>query len=121
MKPCSPKPLRTNIVAVIMALASPALLSACSMTLPVRGISQESDEVFKGVATGHMDGAGEIKIVSSKGATCEGTFVYVNDRQGEGVFLCSDGRNGPFRFVSTGSRGTGTGVLGGKSFTFTFG
>jgi hypothetical protein len=50
-----------------------------------------------------------------------GTFVYATEREGEGVFRCADGRSGPFRFVSTGTRGTGQGDLGGKRFTFTFG
>ena len=96
-------------------------VSACSMTVPVRGLVQNSDETFRGTATGYMDGAGNLRIVSSKGTTCEGDFVYVTRRTGEGVFQCSDGRSGPFRFVSTGSRGNGQGNLGGQIFTFTFG
>jgi hypothetical protein len=97
------------------------LLAACSMTLPVRGFVQNSDETFSGSATGYMDGAGVLTINSNKGASCAGNFVYVNRRQGEGVFSCTDGRSGPFRFVSTGSRGTGYGTLGSQNFTFTFG
>ncbi|MCD9087348.1 hypothetical protein [Stenotrophomonas sp. SY1] len=97
------------------------LLSACSMTLPVRGQIQGSDEQFTGTATGRMDGGGELSIVSNKGATCKGTFVYAERRKGEGVFTCDDGRTGPFQFVSTGTRGTGYGDLGGQRFTFTFG
>jgi hypothetical protein len=105
-------------------LASAALcllLTACSMTLPVQGFVQNSDESFSGSATGYMDGSGHLSIVSSKGTTCSGNFVYVNSRRGEGVFQCSDGRSGPFWFVSTGTRGTGYGTLGGQNFTFTFG
>lgn len=98
-----------------------ALLTACSMTLPVRGQLQTSDETFSGTATGYPDGGGVLKIVSSKGAVCEGNFVYVTSRQGEGVFNCNDKRSGPFSFVSTGTRGTGYGSLGGERFTFTFG
>lgn len=96
-------------------------LSGCSMTLPVKGQLQKTDEHFSGTATGYMDGSGVLKIVTSKGSVCEGNFVYVTTRQGEGVFACDDKRSGPFSFVSTGSKGTGFGELGGERFTFTFG
>ena len=96
-------------------------LSGCSLTLPVRGQVQNSDEAFTGSATGFMDGSGNLSIVTSKGTVCSGDFVYVTSRTGEGVFTCNDGRSGPFRFVSTGSRGTGYGSLGGQNLTFTFG
>jgi hypothetical protein len=96
-------------------------LSGCSLTLPVSGLVQNSSETFTGTATGYMGGAGQLEITSSNGATCKGTFVYVTPRQGAGTFRCSDGRSGPFNFVSTGAAGTGQGDLGGQHFTFTFG
>ena len=55
------------------------------------------------------------------GAACRGTFVYTTERTGEGTLNCDDGRSGPFTFVSTGRRGTGSGSLNGRPFTFTFG
>jgi hypothetical protein len=91
------------------------------MTLPVRGQIQNSNETFSGSATGYIDGAGTLTIISSKGVKCSGNFVYIKSRQGKGVFNCNDGRSGPFEFVSTGSHGTGFGDLGGQRFTFTFG
>ena len=106
-----------RIVTVSIALA----LGGCTLTLPVRGVVQNTPETFQGTATGHIDGAGELTITTSSGATCRGTFVYVTGRQGEGTFQCSDGRSGPFRFVSTGMRGTGEGDLGGQRITFSFG
>lgn len=109
-------------IALIAASSLVALtLSGCSMTLPVRGLIQDGDERFTGTATGYMGGSGNLKVASTKGATCAGDFVYVTSRTGEGVFECSDGRSGPFRFVSTGSRGNGQGTLGRQTFTFTFG
>jgi hypothetical protein len=102
-------------------LPAALLLASCSMTLPVTGQVQSTGETFSGSATGKMDGAGHLTIVSSKGATCRGNFVYVSSREGEGTFNCSDGRSGPFTFVSTGSRGTGKGTLDGQPFIFTFG
>lgn len=97
------------------------LLSGCAMTLPVRGQSNDGREVFAGSATGYMDGGGTLTLSSNRGRRCQGTFVYVTNRKGSGTFTCSDGNSGPFEFVSTGTRGTGTGNIGGKPFTFTFG
>lgn len=105
---------------VLVAIAA-AGLAGCSMTLPVRGQLDSGAEIFTGSATGYMDGAGTLEIVSNAGRTCAGDFVYVTRREGSGTFLCDDGQSGPFSFVSTGSRGTGTGTIGGRVFTFTFG
>jgi hypothetical protein len=105
-----------------LTLLTACNLAACSMTLPVQGLIQSSSETFTGVATGYLDGGGDLKIVSSKGATCQGNFVYINSRQGRGIFTCDDKRTGPFEFVSTGTRGTGTGDMSnGERLIFTFG
>lgn len=104
-------------VICLVALA----LSGCAMTLNVRGQSAGGDETFTGTATGYMDGAGTLTITSNKGRQCTGDFVYMNSRQGAGTFTCNDGASGPFNFVSTGQRGTGTGTIGDTKFTFTFG
>jgi hypothetical protein len=109
-----------KLATIVLALGI-ALVSACSMTLPVRGQVQNSDEEFAGTATGYINGGGNLTIVSNKGATCKGNFVYETNRRGSGVFTCDDGRTGPFEFASTGSSGTGFGDLGGQRFTFTFG
>lgn len=104
-----------------LVLLLPVLLCGCAMTLPVKGQAGDGSETFTGSATGYMDGGGSLTIASNKGRKCSGTFVYVNKREGSGTFNCDDGNSGPFTFVSTGMRGTGTGTLGGTSFTFTFG
>jgi hypothetical protein len=109
------------IAKLFVALAAMSVLAACSMTLPVTGQSAEGDETFTGSATGYVDGGGTLEIASSKGRKCSGTFVYVTRRNGSGTFTCTDGQSGPFNFVSTGTRGTGTGTIGGRSFTFSFG
>lgn len=96
-------------------------LAGCSLTLPVQGQVSGTGETFTGSATGYLDGAGNLQIKSNTGVTCTGLFVYKTKREGAGTFKCSDGRTGPFTFVSTGRRGTGSGKLGGKPFTFTFG
>lgn len=105
-----------------MTLAAALIaLAGCSMTLPVRGQVGQAGETFAGTATGYMDGAGDLTVTTSKATTCTGAFVYETARRGAGTFTCSDGRTGPFEFVSTGSRGTGTGRLNGEVVTFTFG
>jgi hypothetical protein len=91
------------------------------MPLPLRGQTEAGDETFTGMATGYADGGGTLELLSNKGMKCNGTFVYVTGRNGEGTFTCSNGRNGSFTFVSTGTRGTGKGNIGGRGFTFTFG
>jgi hypothetical protein len=108
---------RWSIFAALAALT----LGGCSDTLPVRGILASTGDRFTGTATGYVDGSGNLSIMFASGRTCSGEFVYVNARQGEGTFECSDGATGPFSFVSAGQRGTGTGTLSGQLFTFTFG
>lgn len=110
-----------NSTLLIAASFALSVLQGCSMTLPVKGQVQNSTETFTGTATGYIDGGGNLKIISSKGAMCEGNFVYTSQREGKGVFNCDDKRSGPFEFVSTGSRGTGFGDLSGERFIFTFG
>ena len=106
---------------LVAPVAGALLLAGCGMTLPVQGQLESGKETFTGSATGYLDRSGDLTIVSSGGTTCTGDFVYTSRRRGEGVFQCSDGRSGPFSFVSTGMSGTGTGRLGGENFTFTFG
>lgn len=106
---------------VIVIAALLPMLSACNMTLPVHGQMADGSETFTGKATGGIDGSGTLNIKSSRGRSCVGNFVYVTQRTGQGTFTCSDGRSGPFNFVSTGTKGSGTGTIGGRTFTFTFG
>lgn len=106
---------------VLEASALGFVLSGCSMTLPLQGQTVTGDETFTGKATGYLDGGGTLELVSSKGKHCTGTFVYVSHRDGAGTFTCTNGQSGSFDFVSTGTRGTGTGKIGDRPFTFTFG
>ena len=96
-------------------------LAACGTTQPVRGAMEDGTETFTGSATGQLDGGGTLQITSTKGLSCSGQYVYESFRNGRGTFNCTNGQSGPFEFVSTGTRGTGTGRIGGRPFTFTFG
>lgn len=111
-----------KLISSLFFVALPVLfLSACSMTVPVKGQFASGSQSFSGTATGYIGGTGNLKVTSTDGITCTGDFVYVTSRKGEGTFVCSDGRSGPFQFVSNGSSGTGTGQIGNEMVTFTFG
>lgn len=110
-----------SVARAVVLVAIGAAIAGCSMTLPVQGVVEGGGETMTGTATGYTNGGGNLEITTSKGTTCKGNFVYVTHRQGSGVFNCSDGRSGPFDFVSTGTSGTGKGTFGGQNFTFTFG
>jgi hypothetical protein len=105
-----------------LALAAGALLSltACAAHR-VEGVVEGGREAFSGGSFREVDGGGVLTVNSSLGVICTGNFVYIRPREGTGTFSCSDGRTGPFSFVSTGLRGTGSGVVGGKRFVFSFG
>lgn len=105
----------------LSATAICVLVSGCAMTLPLRGQTETGDETFTGSATGYTDGGGTLQLISNKGMKCSGNFVYVSHRDGEGTFTCNNGKSGSFSFVSTGTRGTGTGSIAGRKFTFSFG
>lgn len=108
-------------ITLLVLVLSSSVLTGCSETLPVTGSFADGSATIDGTATGHLDGAGTLNLTTSTGLKVTGTFVYTTMRTGEGIFKSSDGRSGPFTFVSTGSRGTGTGKLGNETITFTFG
>lgn len=97
-------------------------LAGC-LTLPVTGEYKDESEKFLGSATGYMNGTGDIAITTEEGATCLGTFRYLNRRvNGDGSFQCSNGRIGDFFFTSNGTEGEGFGKdQNGKLFRFKFG
>ena len=94
-------------------------LTACAVR-QVDGVVQGGREVFHGVSFREIDGGGMVSIASSRGTSCQGDFVYTAPHEGKGTFTCNDGRTGPFGFVATGRRGTGTGTIGGQPFVFRF-
>lgn len=93
-------------------------LTACAGQ--VSGVVSGTGETFTGTAVAGMGRGGTVKIVSNRGVTCQGDYLFAEERSGQGIFQCSDGRSGPFSFVSTGMQGLGSGTLDGRSFTFRF-
>lgn len=102
-------------------LVTALVLQGCSMTLPARGTVQTTGETFEGTATGYVDRSGILNVVTSTGVTCEGVFSYTSGSRGSGVLECEDGRVGDFEFVSSGTKGSGTGTIGDDKFIFRFG
>lgn len=103
-----------SILAVALAV------SACSVTLNVRGQVDRSAETFTGTIIANLDRDGTMQVVSNRGVRCSGQYVVVTRREGAGTLTCDDGRSGPFQFAAVGTRGTGSGRLGGETMTFTF-
>lgn len=104
-----------------MPVAVTALCIGCSSTVAVNGKIEDLSETFSGWATNYKDNLGYIQIASDKGTICAGNFVRTTSRTAEGVFDCSDGRSGAFRFVSTESRAAGHSLLSGHNFVFMLG
>ena len=98
-------------------------VSGCTLTLPVQGTSDVTNEVFTGTATGNLWGTGDLKITSNTGIRCLGDFKYAEGRdKGLGGFACDDGRQGDFTFTSSGTSGIGYALLDdGTRIQFLFG
>lgn len=97
--------------------------AACSLTLPVEGRMQNSNERFLGETTGYLSGKGELTVTLMSGSECLGAFQYAKSgKSGKGTLTCNDGRSGTFIFTSNGTRGNGFGkTTNGEMFTFRFG
>jgi hypothetical protein len=113
--PTSLPPIKASLAAAVLMT-----LTACAVHR-VEGVVEGGQEAFTGASFREIDGGGVLTVRSSSGAVCTGDFVYIRPREGAGTFRCSDNRTGPFSFVSTGFRGTGTGMIGGRRFVFRFG
>ncbi|NKK80672.1 hypothetical protein [Rhizobium leguminosarum] len=99
------------------------LLSGCTTVLPLEGRMESEDETFTGSAMRFADGVTNFHIWSSKGIDCQGYSGRVTRRKGEGTFTCNGGQSGSFSFTRPSERekGTGTGSIGDRRFTFTIG
>ena len=113
-------------------LLSPALLtalSACSVTVPVTGLTGDGSEVYRGTATGYAGGRGDIKMKGLvSGVECFGGFTYTRIVGGTGSkgiadVMCKDGRKAKLEFLAESlNKGMGTGVdSDGHPFVFTYG
>jgi hypothetical protein len=106
----------------LLLVLGPLHLNGC-MTLPVQGEYKNTGEKFLGSATGYLNGEGDISITSESGSKCQGNFRYLTRAvNGDGWFICDDGRTGNFFFISNGHEGKGIGKdEHGELFRFQFG
>ena len=104
-------------ISLLLACAGAALLAGCVSNRPVEGVVRATGEKFTGVATGSLDSAGSVEIVSQQ-TTCRGTFSNPTGAEAMGTFTCKDGRSGPFRFSPRDRSGSAR--LGAQAFIFTF-
>lgn len=104
----------------VMVTAALALLcGACGDSAGVRGSMDGTGEQLTGKSQERLGGTGTLTLKTTAGVECSGPFVYKTQREASGTLQCSDGRTGTFDLVSTGTRGSGKGVLGGRPFTIT--
>lgn len=107
-----------------LALAVSAfLLTACDMTMAVKGVLG-ADEALSGSLTHYSDG-GTIELFGGPRTHCVGNFTYKRGGKeaifGRGTLVCDDRRAGPFSFTLKGMKhGSGTGSLSGQPYSFTF-
>ena len=104
-----------------------SMLSGCSLTVPLLVFSGNGEDVYKGTATGYLDGSGKIQFSGTKfDVKCTGNFQYQRtgfQGWGTGTAECSDGTTANYKFDSaTSSKGSGSGEDSkGRFFFFAYG
>ncbi len=93
---------------LLSILAAIFLLSAFSITVPIKGIAQNENEVITGTAKGYLSGKGEFIITSNTGVSCEGVFDYIEGRSKPAVggFKCDNGMQGDILLFALNKIGT---------------
>lgn len=104
-------------------LAIMALVSACDSSVKMTG-STPDGEAFTGTATatGAWDTSGPVQLISNRGLTCVGSFVFegIMGPAGEMKFTCNNGETGQVRMYGVLS-GTGEGTIGQRPITLRWG
>ena len=112
---------------VALSASFPLLLSGCSLTVPLIVYSGNGEDVYRGTATGYLDGHGTIQFAGTKyDVKCTGDFQYQRrgySGWGTGGAKCSDGTSAEFKFdAATNSKGYGSGEDSqGRFFFFAYG
>jgi len=112
---------------LLLIVVAIILLSAFSITVPIKGIAQNENEVITGTAKGYLWGNGEFIIVSNTGVSCEGVFDYIEGKSKPAVggFKCDNGMQGDivlFALNVIGTIGYGLAQLNDETYAqFVFG
>ena len=116
-----------NSLKLPFLIGTTSLLSGCSLTVPLLVFSGNGEDVYRGSATGYLDGSGTIKFSGTKfDVDCTGKFQYQRTGfkgWGTGDAECSDGTTANYKFDSaTSSKGSGSGEDSkGRFFFFAYG
>lgn len=116
-----------NSLKLPFLIGATSLLSGCSLTVPLLVFSGNGEDVYRGSATGYLDGSGTIKFSGTKfDVDCTGKFQYQRTGfkgWGTGDAECSDGTTANYKFDSaTSSKGSGSGEDSkGRFFFFAYG
>jgi len=94
-----------RLLSIILAIT---LLSAFSITIPIKGIAQNENEVITGTAKAYFSLNGEFEITSNTGVKCEGIFDYVEgtSKPAVGGFKCDNGMQGDVVLLALNMIGT---------------
>ena len=69
------KPSLASVITLGIAASFPLLLTGCSLTVPLVVYSGNGEDVYRGSATGYLDGHGTIQFTGSKyDVKCTGDF-----------------------------------------------
>jgi hypothetical protein len=106
-----------------VVVAAGLLVAACDTSAPVRAVTSDGEQ-FTGtaIATGAWDTSGTLNLVSNRGLTCVGQFVYdgIVGPTGKATFNCNNGEAGSAQLNGV-TNGTGEGTIGSRKITFTWG
>jgi hypothetical protein len=112
-------------VAACIAVSGPAVLHGAGLfSATGEVIAILADDLFVGVAEGHLSGAGTVAIRSQKtpALTCLGQFTSSALLGGSGQLHCSDGASATFQFRRLSVfRGYGVGNFSRGSMSFAYG
>lgn len=109
----------------LSVILSMLAVSACTMTYPIKGAVDGTNERFIGLATVNTaEEFSKIEIVMDSGTKCLGSYPIPHSTgsvMASGTFDCSDKRTGDFTFTGDYSGGEGFGRFSdGKKFAFTY-
>ena len=114
-----------TILAACGGFAGAAPATGADLYSATRGvIAILADDLFVGVAEGHLSGAGTLAIRSQKqpSLTCLGQFTSSAALGGSGQLQCSDGSSATFHFQRLSVfRGYGSGNFGRGTLSFVYG
>jgi hypothetical protein len=109
--------------AALGAMATALLAGACDSSVKMTGATPDG-ETFTGTATatGAWDTSGPIHLISNRGLTCLGSFVFegIMGPAGKMSFTCNNGETGQATMYGVLS-GTGEGTIGNRPITLRWG